>query len=327
MSIEVAETKSLIARQIDLYLTHPTGKRILQGVVMIGMVVSTLPAIGALITIYYINAHNDPKALDTPVVIPWVLFAVAVYSSASSILKHLMDRREKELKALEAGDKTTAEDALLRGLTLGANAAYTEWSGVALKHRYAIEAAKNRRFIGGALGPKKESDHDPVRKHLIAILEVLNQQFPDVERFCATLVMVCPEAEQLWVVMVEPGRARTRKVTPRPYPLEKGDSGWGMSIAVERKQMVYSTQLPPPPPGEDREYNTVLNFPLFTPAGNVFAVVNIDSPSADACGENNTEETKKRLDQVEDFAQPILESLGWLLMDQTFFPRHRETIP
>ncbi|WP_407572085.1 hypothetical protein [Deinococcus altitudinis] len=247
-------------------------------------------------------------------------FLLTTWAVTSKMLKNIVDKDEKARKAVL--EKTAAE-AEASGILQGSTAVYTDWGKVALKHRFALEAVSIELQSYFPQATQVQVHDEAARKHLQALLELFGLLFSEAGPLVANLAMVKPRAKELWIVVLEPGRAKDRKPLPRLYPLETGQSRWGMSVCVERKKIVYTAEVP-----QDAEvtsaYLSVINLPVMTSDGRILAVVNIDSDRASAFGIHNQETTQQRLDQAEEFAAPILQSLAVLLLDRRLFSKHRE---
>jgi hypothetical protein len=309
----------IVRRFIDWMQEGPRRKKISQGIIISG---DLLGVVAAFIALYAAARGIRPQNL-------WLVALAALISilvAFAKIFKHYFDKRKNEIKEAENAAKEIssmeAAKKLEEGILLGITTVYTQWSESALMHRFALQNSKPLRSLNLSGGDVTSIGREATLRHLSAVRDIFTKLFPDAGTLIINLMMVNRSTQQLWLVMVEPGRKYSRKPIPRSYPIEREEQAWGANVCLDRRQMVYTAEVPND--GEVRDYCSVINLPLFTPDGEILALVNVDSALISGFGVYDDQAARNRLELAEALSAPILESLSLLLIDKRLFVKNRD---
>lgn len=201
------------------------------------------------------------------------------------------------------------------GLDKGAKDTFDKWESYAL----AMEAAQNanmRAYRQKRNQRGQEAESRFMADHLlVAIMEVVYAVYSLPPRsLTATLGLPNAEGTQFCIMTIVPEARDRHKGGVYPVP-EDPSKAHSMIEAYLSRKLVYTHDAHRFEELQDKEYRSILSFPVLDEERNVLAVVNIDTPKVCAFGEYFAESTKLDQKLVFLLALSPLRALARLLME------------
>ncbi|MCP2015654.1 hypothetical protein L1280_002822 [Deinococcus sp. HSC-46F16] len=254
----------------------------------------------------------------------WVVITalvVALYTAFTKLVKTGLDLREKaQKKRLEdalAEAKAEATHAASEAAIEAAERVFEHWKGAARMHEDGVEHTHRQLREIMQANPRGRVGAEAVDSYLKCLLAIFDG-FYDEHRgtFSANLTVPNADCSRLWLVRIEPGgRGRSNNL---PRPLDLSNDQWGASVAFKENKIVYTPDVRREGNPGDHGYLSVINLPVKGRTGEPIAVVNIDSPEADAFGSYD------RVWEIWNaYCQPVLASLSLCLSDPRLFQTQR----
>ena len=306
--------RSVVATFIDLMQEGPRRRRVSSGIILAGDVIGVA---GAAIALY--ASLRGIKAQD-----PWVVtvgLILAVLIAVSKIFKYYVEKREKENKARLEQERTQALESIKASYDLGADdgasKVYAGWTLVARLHEDGMESLNRQLHQGVTYREGLPVSPDAIDSCLLAISNVFKAFYVAEEGVFTVSIAVADRARTtLHLTRIHPGGLGRSSPLPRPYAL--ADQNWGMAECFSRNTIVYTPDVRAQGQPGTRGYLSVVNLPVKDSDGRVIAVVNVDSPRANAFGSDD------RVLEVWRYCLPLLSSISLSLSDPRLFKDLRD---
>lgn len=298
-----------MATFIDLMQEGTRRRRVSSGVIVAGDVIGVA---GAAVVFY--ASLRGIRAQE-----PWVVgtaLLLALLTALSKVYKYYVEKREKEHRAQLEQERTQALDSVKASYDLGADdgasKVYAGWTLVARRHEDGMESLNRQLHQGVTFREGHAVSPDAVDSCLLAISEVFRAFYVAEESvFTVSIAVADRRRTTLHLTRIHPGGLGRSSPLPRAYAL--ADQTWGMAECFSRNKIVYTPDVRAQGQPGDRGYLAVVNLPVKDPDGHVVAVVNVDSPTANAFG------SQDRVLEVWRYCLPLLSSISLSLSDPRLF--------